>query len=216
MTIRMPRSFPAWFLLLAAFAVQAGEKERLLFHAQPARAYPARDAHEGLVVAADPFDAPAKSSAPFGKLDFRRAGILPVLVVMANETGRAVRLDRASVQLITRDRQKIEPTPSEEVRRRLGGGKPVSAAGGRSPSPVPRIPGRGSSKDSAIEVQVHEFAMRMVLPNSSASGFFYFEVGRGRDWVAGSKIYITDLYWADTSKPLMFFEVVLDDAILKK
>lgn len=204
------------FVLLVSSASQGGEKERLLFRPQPARSYPARDAHEGLVVAADPFDQADKSSAAFGKQDFRRAGILPVLVVMANETGRTVRLDRLSVQLITRDRQKIEPTPSEEVMRRLRGSKSTSLPGDRTPSPIPRIPRRSSSKDSGLEVQIHEFNMRMLLANSNASGFFYFNVGQGRDWVAGSKVYLTGLYWADDSKPLMFFEVNLDDAIIKK
>jgi hypothetical protein len=202
-------------LVLLAIAVMAGEKERLLFRPQPAEAYPARDSHEGLVVAADPFDDPHKSSAAFGKHDFRQAGFLPVLVVITNNTDRAVRLDRLSVQLLTRDRQKVESTPAEDVMRRLAGPSRPSFPGGGRPSPLP-LPRRGSSKDSAIEVQVHEFNMRMVLPKSSASGFFYFDVGRGRDYVAGSQVYLTGMFWANDSKPLMFFEIKLDDALLKK
>ena len=201
-------------LALAPGTARAGQKERLLFRAQPAGAYPAKDAHEGLIVAADPFDTPAKSSAVFGKLDLRRIGILPILLVITNDTNKTVRMDKFSVLLITRDRQKLEPTPGDSVARRLRGKDGLP--GDRTPSPLPKIPRRSSRNDTSIEVQVHEFNMRMVLPNSSASGFLYFDVGRSRDWVAGSKVYLTDLVWANNSQPLMYFEVQLDDALIRK
>lgn len=207
----------ALLLLLALLpgAAGAGQKERLMFRAQPASAYPARDAHEGIVVAADPFDAREKSAPVFGKHDLRKAGILPILLVITNDTDRTVRLDKFRVQFLTRDRQKLEPTPAEAVVQRLTG-KAAVAFPPDTRSPIPKVPRTPSRKDGAVEVLAHEFNMRMVPPKSSASGFLYFDVGRNRDWLPGSSVYLTDLIWAHNSQPLLFFEVKLDDALKAK
>ncbi len=196
-------------LVLPAGAV-AGEKQRLLFRARPADAYPARDSHDGVIVAAEPFHSRERIKPVFGKQELLKAGILPVLLVITNNTEKAVRLDDLSVQLITADHQKIQPTPAETVLARLrgrGGAKPQDTG----PSPLPRIP--RSSGPSGLEVQVLAFSMRMAPPGSSASGFFYFDLGRRLDLVSGSKVYVTQLFWAHNSQPLMYFEMNLDDAL---
>ena len=73
---------------LSACGAVAGEKERLAFRAKPAEAYPARDAHEGLIAAAEPFETREKAKPVFGKPNLAKAGILPVLVVIANTTDK--------------------------------------------------------------------------------------------------------------------------------
>ena len=188
----------------------AGEKERLAFRSQPAEAYPARDTHEGLLVAAEPFETRQKTKPVFGKHNLAKAGILPVLVVIANTTDKTVRLDDLSVQLLTRNRQKIDPTPAGVVVQQLTGKGRKSRR--TVPYPLPRLPGSSRAK-VAMEVLVHEFNMRLLPPESTASGFFYFEVGRSRDWLRGSKLYLTQLIWAHNAQPLMYFEVSLDDAL---
>ena len=194
-------------MALLACEAAAGEKERLTFRPKPAEAYPARDTHEGLTVAAEPFETRQKTKPVFGKHKLAEAGILPVLVVIANTTDKTVRLDSFSVQLLTQDRRKIDPTPAGVVVQRLSGKK-----GKKLPFPLPRLPG-GSRGNAAMEVLVHEFNMRLLPPDSTASGFFYFDIGRNRDWLRGSKLYLTRLFWAHNSQPLMYFEVPLDEAL---
>ncbi len=191
--------------------VAGGEKERLLFRSKPAGEYPARDAHEGVVVAADLFDTREKSKAVFGKLDLQKAGILPVLVVITNATDRTVRLDNLEVRLLTADRQKIEPTPAETATLRLKGKGKGGDPRDSGRSPFPRLPRGGGG--AGLELQVHEFNMRMAVPNSTISGFFYFDVGRGRAVLAGAKVYLTEMRWAHNAQPLMYFEVNLDDVV---
>ena len=195
-------------LLCAAYAA-AGEKERLLFRAQPAETYPAHEAHDGIVIAADPFDSRVRTRTVFGKTDVLRAGFLPLLVVLTNTTDKTVRLDRLVVQLITADRQKIEPTPSGTVMMRARGGKVTN-----SPSPSPRspIPRLGRSKDQGMELQVHEFNLRMAVPGATISGFFYFDIGAHREAVIGARLYLTDLLWAHNAQPLLYYEIELDKA----
>ena len=212
--LRLRLRIRGWVALLGvalwACGAVAGEKERLAFRAKPAEAYPARDAHEGLIAAAEPFETRQKAKPVFGKPNLAKAGILPVLVVIANTTDKTVRLDDLLVQLLTRDRQKIEPTPAEVVVQRLTGkGKQPRRT---VPYPLPRLPG-GSRANVVMEVLVHEFNMRLLPPESTASGFFYFEIGSGRDWLSGSKLYLTQLVWAHNSQPLMYFEISLDDAL---
>lgn len=196
-------------LVMLAVLGTADEKEQPGFRPKPAEAYPARDAHEGLIVAAEPFDTREKAKPVFGKHDLAKAGILPVLVVIANTTDKTVRLENLTVQLITRERQKIEPTPAGAVLARLKG--KIRYPAGPTPSRIPRLP-RGRDSE-AVEVVFHEFSMRLLPPEATASGFFYFDVGRGRDWLPGSKLFVTQLFWAHNGQPLMYFEINLDDAL---
>ena len=192
---------------VCAAAGIAGEKERLMFRAQPADTYPARDAHDGVILAADPFHSRARTRTVFGKVDVLKAGFFPVLLVITNTTDKTVRMDNLVVRLITADRQKVEPTPSGTVMLRARGGK---QPGGNAPrSPFPRLP---RSSPSNLELQVHEFNLRMAIPGATVSGFFYFDIGGHREAMFGSKLYVTDLFWAHNAQPLLFYEIELDKA----
>lgn len=198
----------AALLGLCSALLAAGEKERLLFRPRNAESYPARDAHEGVVAAAEPFDTPEENKSAFGKNDPLKAGFLPILLVIANNTDKTIRLDDLSVQFMTRDRQKIEPTPAEEVAIRLK--KKPAYTVDPVPSPIPRRTPRRPRPN--LEVLVHAFNMRMLPPRSSASGFFYFDTGQRYAWMDGSKLLARHLSWANDGQPLMDFEISLDDA----
>lgn len=161
-----------------------------------------------MTIAAEPFETRDEIKSVFGKADLQKAGILPVLVVVENKTENTVRLDNLSVQFITATRQKIEPTPANEVLLMLRSKKAPRDLG---PSKWPRI--GGSRGTEHIEVQVHEFSMRMVPAGEKIHGFFYFDVGQGRDRIPGSKVYLTNLLWAHNAQPLLFFEINLDASL---
>jgi len=193
----------------ALAALSPAAADELEFRAKPAEAYAARDSHEGVVVAVEPFDTPELTKPAFGKIDFRKAGIVPVLVVIANNTYRTIRLDEASVRFISGDRQQIEPTPAEDVVRRFGGGYSRDSG----PFPIPRRSSRPLKSRDATEVIAREFVVRMIPPQTSVSGFFYFDLRRARTQLPGGTFFLTDLFWADDSQALMFFEVSFDDAL---
>ncbi len=195
---------------LPAVAVFAGEKERLLFRPGPVESYPARDSHDGITVAADPFTTREKTKEVFGKFDLLKAGYMPVLVVMANPTDKTVRMDDLLVKLVTRDRQNIEPTPGESVTMYVRG-KTRKSDPRKIPSPLPWP--RSGKTDSGIEVQVHEFSMRMLPAVGVATGFFYFDLGHRPDLLKGAKLFISNMTWAHNGQALLYFEVPLDAAL---
>ncbi len=196
--------------LVGGLALTAGEKERLLFRNKPADSYPARDAHDELVVAAEPFETPEEVREAFGKNDPSRAGILPLLLVITNTGKSTVRLEDMKAVFITFDRQKLEPVPANDVAIRLRKKVDVSQKPKSRIPGLPNIGGRGG--DSGIEVLANAFEMRMIVPQSTASGFLYFDVGSTRNWLSGAKLFLTGMRWANNGKELMYFEVNLDKA----
>jgi hypothetical protein len=209
---RLRQVWPAALLCLTALVLGsagASQRDQREFRVKPAESYPARDVHENLVVAAEPYETPDEIKSAFGKDDPYKLGFLPVLVVISNNSAKTVRLDRMKVEFITRERQKVEPTPANDVVLRLrGGGRPPDIPGQR----LPRLPGSKPAGDKGADVLARAFEMRMVPPQATASGFMYFDVGRRRDWLAGAQLYLTGLVWANDGQELMFYEVDLDKA----
>lgn len=199
----------AMVLAVVCLPLAAGEKERLMFQAKPAESYPARDEHEGVIVAVEPFEKAEESKAVFGKNDPGRVGIVPVLLVIANRTDKTLRLDDLKVQFIARTREKVEPIEPDAVMGRMG--KKVERGMPGPPSPIPRISVR---KDAgALEVLVHAFNMRMVPPNGTASGFLYFDLGEGHEWLPGGQLFVNNLRWANSGQELLYFELDMDKSL---
>lgn len=187
--------------VLGSVAVAPGADQ---FQPQPAAAYPARQTVENVTIGAETYPSGDKVKKAFGKTDPNKWGVLPVLVVLANDSDRILRTDRMSVRLLTPDGQRIEPVPADEVRR------PVSRPTlDRGPT---RIPGGriGRKEPRTSEIIEREFVARMVPPRASAHGFFYFRVGGARDRVPGSKLYITGIRDARTGQELFYFEINLN------
>jgi hypothetical protein len=80
---------------------------------------PARDRHEGMLVAADPCNDAARAKARFGKASPIPAGIVPIEVFFRNETQQPLRINLATIRLeispAGRQRQHIEPLDASEV-----------------------------------------------------------------------------------------------------
>lgn len=199
---------------LTASQKDASQKEGPSYRAKPADAYPARDAHEGLTVAAEPFDTPDEVREAFGKNDPHRVGILPLLLVITNNSDKAVRLDNLKVEFITYNRQKIEPTAARDVAARM---RKQTQTSGNIPVPKPRIglPGVGGESDRGLDVLINAFEVRMAVPRSTVAGFLYFDTGRLQNWISGSKLFLTGMKWANNGQELMYFEVDLDQARAK-
>src|SRR6266404_9886993 len=89
----MPFVFKRLALILSIAAAWAADKETP-FKAQPAASYPAHQSVEKITVGVDPYTSSEKLKTAFGKLDPNEHGVLPVLVVIQNDTDKSLRLDR--------------------------------------------------------------------------------------------------------------------------
>ena len=188
-------------LVLSISAAWGADKER--FQAAPASSYPAKQTIAGVTVAADVFVSDAKARPAFGKNNPYNYGILPVLVVIQNDSGKAIRVEALESAYVPPGGGRVEATPAEEVRFARGPRKPDLV-----PGPV-GIPGIGRSKNplDGWEIEGRAFAAKMIPAGQSASGFFYFQAGFRK----GSKLYLTGLSEADTGKELFYYEIPLVD-----
>ena len=80
----------AMVLLSIATAI-AADKPR--FDPKPAASYPGHQTASGITVAAVPYTREDEVKAAFGKANPYKYGVLPVLVVIQNDTGKAPRLN---------------------------------------------------------------------------------------------------------------------------
>ncbi len=171
----------------------------------PASSYAARQTVEKITIAVEPYRDRERIRQSLGKFDPSRYGILPMLVVISNDSDRALQLDRMRVQWITADRQKIEPIEAQDVTRTGLSGR-VDIGPSQSPYPFPRR--RGRQKEYP-EVGEREFVAPAVMAASRVYGFFYFRIGKGPDRLAGSHLYITGIRDATTGRDLLYFEIPL-------
>jgi hypothetical protein len=192
--------------IAAAFAgnnLQAADKEAR-FEARPAASYAARQTASQVTIGADVYVSDEKAKPVFGKHNPYDYGILPVLVVIQNDSAKTIRLDEIKVEYVAPDQSKVDATPAGEVRYAQGPRRPNVISG---PTGQTKITKRKNPLD-AWAIEGRAFAAKMIPAGQSASGFFYFQTGFQRR----SSLYITGLREADTGKELFYFEIPLENA----
>jgi hypothetical protein len=208
--MKVSRPFAIASSLLALSLVCLAAKEFSMPKAQPAAAYPAHDYHsnEKVTVAVDPYDTAEKASIFVVK--YRDMGLVPILVVVTNDSDSPIALTDMKAQLVTGDGAKLTPATEDDVYRRLSH---PTASGARLPLPFPtkRVKGGVNSKewnelDSAL------FRAKAVEPRGSQAGFFFFDVSDLTKPLPGAHFYLTGVH-DSTGNDLMYFEVPLDPAL---
>ena len=191
-------------LLLSIAAAPAADKN-VPFRPGPPSSCPHHQTVSELSIGAEVYADREKTKAAFGKFDPARYGILPILVVMQNDSGKALRLDHMRVEYIRPDRRSIDPIPPEDIPRLRGAKKPRMGPA-PFPSPIPGIRRKPKNPLAAAEIQERAFAARMLPPHDSAYGFFYFQSANHE----GATLYITGITEAATGQELFYFEIPLN------
>lgn len=185
---------------------------------------PARDAHEGLLIAADPYDDAARSKERFGKKSPHSAGILALEVYFKNETDRAIRVDLERIRLSIdlpggEGRQQLRPVPVESVVNAIvypEGPNPTSPRKPR-PSPFPSGSGRKDKDVKQVDELLRPLALEMDVlpPRATVRGLLFFDLGRRFELLRYAQLYVPNLAFVQDAKPLMFFEVDLSKTARK-
>ncbi|SRR5579883_13972 len=198
----MPFLFKRLVLVLSITAAFAADKEHTVFRPDPASSYPHRQTNDKVTIAADPYVSGDKVHAAFGKLDPYAYGVLPVLVVIQNDSSKTIRLDRIQAVYNGPQGDKVEATPAGDVRYLQGPNRPRVPAG-----PTARLPiGKGKNPLNAWEIEGRAFAAKMLPAGQTASGFFYFQTGLQR----GATLYLNGLEDATSGQELFYFEIPLE------
>ena len=180
----------------------ADKKDDGKFSAGPVSSYAAKQTNDGVTVAVAAYDTEELAHKAFGKLDPNQYGVLPVLVIIQNDTDQALKLDHIITEYTGANGRHVEATPAADVQTLEGPSRPPPIR--TSPLPLPHKSKK--SPLSAWEIDGRGFAAKLIPPHESANGFFYFQT----TYRPGSTFYLTGIKQAATSKDVMFFEISLD------
>src|SRR5258708_38416480 len=111
----MPFVFKSLALLLSISAGLAADKGTP-FKANAAASYPSHQGNAQITMGVDPYVTLDKVQLAFGKLQPNQFGILPVLVVIQNDSDKAIRLDRLKGEYVGPNRERVEATPARDPR----------------------------------------------------------------------------------------------------
>jgi hypothetical protein len=181
-------------------------------------ALPARDSHQGLLVAADPYLSSERSQQAFGKKHPYGVGLLALEVYLRNDTGGPMQVGLETMELNVappgQQRQRLAPLTAEEAAYKI-----VLPEG---PNPKQRrgpIPGMSGVSGKSKEVAKMEDALRaqmlpgdMLGPHRTVHGFVFFDVDGHFDRVGSATLYVPDVKRIDSGEKLFFFEVNLGPA----
>ena len=182
---------------------------------------PARDAHEGVTISADPYQEAARYKERFGKKNPYKVGILAVEVFIRNDNDKPIRLKLKSVRLMLAipdaEKQRLRPMAVEDVVDAvLGKGGPQA----NKPRPPIPMPGRGPSTGRGKDWDELETLLRTVAyendilpPRSTVKGFLFFHMDGHYDWVEYARLYVPDLEFMHNKQGLLYFEVDLAPAV---
>ena len=211
---------PPGLALLAAFLLYSAAS-----HAQePTKAartgstdptsLPARDSHQGLLIAADPYTSADRYKDKFGKHSPYEAGIIAIDVFFRNDNDLPIRINLKTMQLQVSvpggSRQRLDPLSPEDVADRV-----LTKAKDPTPRfPVPRIGAPRPKHDKNWEefagaVREAAVASDLLAPHATTHGFLYFDIDRHYEWIPNARLEIPDLAFMNDSKPLFFFEIEL-------
>lgn len=181
-----------------AYKASAADKD-VRFTPAPAASYPAHQTSAKVTIGADPFYQAEKVRTAFSNNGLEKFGVLPVLVVIQNDSAKAIRAERLKLEFIGPNGSRTAATPAPEVKYLNGPRRPNVMSG---PTGTPKVLKRKNPLNG-WEIEGRAFAARMIPPGQSASGFFYFEAA----WHPGSRLYLTGLSEADTGTELLYFEI---------
>jgi len=207
---RRPLALLAVLAALLAFAKDPVPPPKV-YHA---RTYPAVDAHpdEQVYIAADPYDMADKTA--FMLVPYRAYDVLPVRIIISNDSDRALNLSQLNIQMNTvNPRAKLRPAEVDDLHRRLAR---QDRRGDETPKvqvPFP-LPGKRKLKSQVKrewleEIEALRFKWLVVEPRSTVAGFVFFDVRDLEQPLAGGHIYLTGIR-DEHGQELMFFEIATE------
>jgi hypothetical protein len=180
-----------------------------------------KDTHDGVTVACVPITDAAQAKERFGKKHPQEVGILALEVFIRNDNSDAVRIEMDTVRLVIEprggSRQRLRPIHYEDVAFAIVNKEPPNPSSPRKrlPTPIP-MPGEKKSKDVDKVAEVLRplvLEMDVIPPRATVKGFLFFDLAKQFDLVRSSSLYLPDLFFVQSGKALLFFEVYLAPAV---
>jgi hypothetical protein len=170
----MRRLIPTLALLTLVTAAHA-EKARKPVPPQPASTYACNDTHQRVTIAAEPGD--TKETRPDTRLDYFSHNMLPIRVIVTNDTDKPVTLDDARIHFITAANDVIPAATLDDLQRRMFSIK--GATGKKIPLPLPLPPITvHQNVDQKITDDDNDFSFQSttVPPHATVAGYLYYDM----------------------------------------
>jgi hypothetical protein len=197
----MPFVFKRLALLLSISAAFGADKETP-FQAAPAASYASHQSNAQIIIGVDPYVTAEKVKAAFGKVDPNAYGVLPVLVVIQNDSTKAIKVDRIKAEYVGANHARVDATPAREVRFLEPPKQPGVVTG---PGGVAKVLKPKKNPLAEWEIEGRAFSAQMLPPGQSASGFLYFQA----DLTKGATIYLSGITEAASGTEILYFELPL-------
>jgi hypothetical protein len=190
------------------------EKPRVPPPPKAAQAYEMVDAHarEKVTIAAEPGD--TKAARPDTRLDYYGHGMMPIRVIVTNDSESTVTLDDARIHLIAADNTVIQAATLDDLQRRLFTVK--SATGTKLPLglPIPITVGKKNiDKKITQDDQDFSFQTTEIKPHTTVAGWLFYDMeGSPSPFLEHATLELKRVRLAGTGQVLDTFEVPLHPA----
>jgi hypothetical protein len=194
-------------LFFLPFAALAADKK--IPPAKPAAQYAATDTHpeEHVTLAAEPCDDP--KLCPFFRLPYIEHGLLPVRLIITNDSDRPLSLDEARMQFISAANDKIPAATEDDINRR------IFTLHSTQPTHIPLdpFPIHHTPVDKKVTQDDNEFGFRSttVEPHSTLAGYLFYDIkDLDEPALKHAELYIKEIRTLDGKKELFAFTVPFD------
>jgi hypothetical protein len=198
---------------LAALTTPSFANEKKAPPPKPANQYAAFDAHpnEHVTVAAEPCD--DIKDCEFFRLPYVSHSLLPVRVIITNDSDAPLTLDDVRIQLISVNNDKIPAATEEDINRRLF--STHSAMGTKVPIIPITIHHPPVDKKITQDENDFGFTTTTVKPHSTLAGYLFYDILPLNDHpLKGAELYIKMMYTvpdkSSEKKQLFDFNIPFD------
>ena len=190
----------------SATAMRAAEKGPPA--AKSASEYAAHDEHasEHVTVAAEPCE--EQKSCSFFRLNYIDHGLLPIRVIITNDSDKALSLEDARMQFISASNDKLPAATTEDLDRRMFTFK--NAQGTRIPMIGIKV---HHPVDKKIEDDDRDFGFKTttVAPHSTLAGYLIYDVQPlDEPALRHAELYVKMIHTKDNEQELFAFSIPFD------
>lgn len=196
----------ATLCFFASHLAAAGEKSAPA--AKAATEYAAHDSHpnEHVTVAAEPCD--EDKNCGFFRLNYNDHGLLPIRVIITNDSDQALSLDDARMQFITADNEKLPAATPDDINRRLFTIK--NAKGTKIPM-IPITVHHPVDKKILDDDRDFGFKSTTVQAHSTLAGYLIYDVQQlDEPALAHAELYVKMVHTLDGKQELFGFSIPFD------
>lgn len=202
-------------LALAVPFVARAEKPRKPEPPLPAAQYPMHETHaaEKVTIAAEPGD--VKELRPNTRLNYFDKDMLPIRVIVTNDSDQDLTLDDARIHFIAGDNTTVPAATDDDLQRRMFVIK--DATGRKIPLPLPLPPitvHKDVDKKITQDTTDFGFQTTTVKAHATVAGYLFYDI-RGLDApvLAKATLELRKVRWAGSQQALETFEVPLKPTV---